>query len=257
MGGLLVPEARGAGVSDVALDHFTRRAAFYDRSSRWCTDPALGAAIVAAVDATPASRLLDVACGTGLVSRLFHGHVAEVVGLDFTPAMYEQAAPHLDRLVVGSAESMPFADGEFDRVVERQGVQFMDDRRAVAEMVRVTRPGGRVVLVQLCAYGEADRAEYFEVLRLRNPARRNFYVRDDLRRLLLDAGCRAVEVREHVSEEDVDAWADNRAIGDAPREAIRAIYREGSRDFLALHGVRQEGGHFVDRMLFGIAVGVR
>lgn len=244
-------------MSEIAIDHFTRRAGHYDHSSRWCTDPALGAAIFAAVHPGPQDRVLDVACGTGLVARHFKGKVGELVGLDFTQAMYEQARPWLDRLVVGSAEEMPFPDNSFDHAVERQGIQFTNDRRSVAEMVRVVKPGGRIVLVQLCAYGEADRAEYFEVLRLRNPARRNFYLRENLVGLLLGAGCREASVRSYISDEDVDAWADNRAIEDQARAGIREVYRNGSAAFLDLHGVRQEGGHYLDKMLFGIAIGVK
>ena len=46
----------------------------------------------------------------------------------------------------------------------RQGIQFMDDRAAVAEMVRVARPGRRICLIHLVAYGREDRDEYFEIL---------------------------------------------------------------------------------------------
>lgn len=240
---------------DIVVDHFTRRAGYYDRSSRWCTDPALHAATVAAVAPEPSHHLLDVACGTGLVSRALRPHVARITGLDPTPAMSEQSRDVIDALVQGSAEAMPFADNTFDRIVCRQGTQFMDDRAAVREMVRVVKPGGRVVLVHLCAYGDADRDEYFAILRHRNPARRNFYLRGDLAKLLVDGGCDRVEIRDYVSDEDVDAWADNKAIGDAPREAIREVYRNASPAFLALHGVRMGDGRILDKMLFAIAIG--
>lgn len=242
---------------DAVLDHFTRRAGFYDRSSRWCTDPVLGAATVAAVAPQADSRLLDVACGTGLVSALFTGKVAEVVGLDRTPAMFDQARPHVNRLVEGDATALPFPDASFDRIVCRQGIQFMDDAKAVQEMVRVCKPGGRIVLVHLCAYGPEDQEEYFEILRLRNPARRNFYRREDLTRLLTDAGCSTVEVRDYISDEDVEAWADNQAVQSEAVQAIRRVYEQATPAFLSLHGVRQEDGRILDRMLFGIAIGIR
>jgi SAM-dependent methyltransferase len=239
------------------VDHFTARAMHYDKSSRWCTDNALGDAIVRLTQPTPATSVLDVACGTGLVSRLFHGQVKRVVGLDITPAMAERAKPHLDEFVAGSAEALPFQDDTFDIVVSRQGIQFMDDAKAVKEMVRVAKKGGRICLVQLCAYGPEDREEFFRILRLRNPARKRFYLREDLHRLLADAGCQTISHQDHISEEDVDAWSDNRAIGEDLREGIRRVYRDASPAFRRLHGLRNEGGHFVDRMLFCLALGVK
>ncbi|MEU4656417.1 methyltransferase domain-containing protein [Streptomyces sp. NPDC023723] len=237
--------------------HFALRAATYDRSSSWCTDSELGSVLLDMTAPGPSDRVLDVACGTGLVSRLFTGRVAEVVGVDVTEEMAEQARPHLSRLVVAPAENLPFEDDEFDLVVCRQGVQFMDLPAAVAEMVRVVRPGGRVVIINLCAYGEQDRDEYFEILRLRNPVRRHFFLPADLTELLRTAGCDPEEPRRYVSVEDVDVWSDNGAIEEERREAIRAVYRDASAEFLALHSVLESDGRFVDHMLFVLASGTK
>jgi len=237
------------------VQHFTARAGQYNRSSHWCTDPEMMQRTVELAEPRPTDRMLDVACGTGLVSAAFRGKVAEIVGLDLTPAMASQALPVLDQLVLGSAESMPLDDDQFDLTICRQGVQFMNAERAIQEMVRVTRTGGRVVIVSLCAYGAEDKKEYFEILRLRNPARRNFFVPDDLERLLREAGCAKVTVHRHLSEEDVDVWSGNGAITEAKRERIREIYRDGSPEFLRLHQVQYLEDRIVDRMLFAIAVG--
>jgi SAM-dependent methyltransferase len=245
--------AEHTDTSDVRA-HFADRAAHYDKSSNWCTDDALAEAIVAHVAAAPGHRVLDVACGTGLVSRLFKGNVAEVVGVDITREMFAQAAPRLDRFVEGAGEALPFPDASFDRVVCRQGTQFMDDAAATREMARVLKPGGRAVIVNLCAYGDDDQEEYFEVLRLRNPARRNFYRREGLGQLLTDAGLDTT-VHDFVIDEDVDAWSDNKAISEARREGIRRVYREATPAFAQLHAVRMDDGQIIDRMLFGIAVG--
>lgn len=241
--------------SDVRA-HFAERAAHYDKSSNWCTDEALAQAILAHTDAAPEHRVLDVACGTGLVSRLFKGNVAEIVGVDITREMVALAGPRLDTFVEARGEALPFEDASFDRVTCRQGTQFMDDGAAIKEMARVLKPGGRAVVVNLCAYGDADQEEYFEVLRLRNPARRNFYRREDLSRLMADAGLRPV-VHDFVIDEDVDAWSDNKAISEARREGIRAVYRNASPAFAELHAVRIGEGRILDRMLFGIAVGIK
>ena len=122
--------------------------------------------------------------------------------------------------MIGQAESMPFADASFDRVTCRQGIQFMDAPKAAAEVLRVLKLGGMVILIDLAAYGEDDRDEYFEVLRLRNPARRNFWVRGDVQALLEDAGFSSVRTVEHVSIEDVDAWSANGAISESGVKAF-------------------------------------
>jgi len=243
--------------TDVVLSHFTARAGHYDRSSAWCTDRDLLDRVVVLANPTPESRVLDVAVGTGLVSRHFRPHVRHITGLDINTAMFEQARPHVDELVLSSAESMPLPDAGFDIVVCRQGIQFMDAPRALREMIRVVRPGGRVVLIDLCAYGPEDREEYFEILRLRNPARRNFFDQTDVARLLSEAGASRVETHTWISREDVDVWSDNRAIDEARREAIRDVYRKATPAFLALHHVATDGGAIVDHMLFGITVGTR
>ncbi|MFF8103964.1 class I SAM-dependent methyltransferase [Streptomyces sp. NPDC016640] len=241
---------------DVA-DHFGLRAPTYDRSSSWCTDTELGELLLELARPGPQDRVLDVACGTGLVSRLFAGRVAELVGVDLTEEMAEQARPHLDRLVVTPAEELPFEDDTFDIVVCRQGIQFMDLPAAVEEMVRVVRPGGRVVVVNLCAYDERDREEYFEILRLRNPVRRHFFLPSGLEDVLVKAGCERTQTRSYVSVEDVDVWSDNGAIEEERREAIREVYRRASPAFRSLHAVREADGRFTDHMLFVLAAGTK
>ncbi|MEU5551910.1 methyltransferase domain-containing protein [Micromonospora sp. NPDC047793] len=237
------------------VDHFTARAQGYDRSSAWCTDTELGRLVLDLTSPRPEHEVLDVACGTGLVSRLFSGRVARLVGVDVTAAMAEQARPSLDDLVLAPAEDLPFPDDSFDITVCRQGIQFMELPAAVTEMTRVTRPGGRVVLINLCAYGKDDRDEYFEILRLRNPVRRHFFLPGDLGDLLREAGCGDVETRRYVSVEDVDVWSDNGAIDEDAREAIRQVYRSMSPEFRRLHAVEQTDGRIIDRMLFEVAAG--
>lgn len=237
------------------VEHFTARAGGYDRSSAWCTDEDLGRVVLGLTEPQPEHHVLDVACGTGLVSRLFAGRVARLIGVDVTEAMAEQARPCLDELVITPAEALPFADASFDITTCRQGIQFMELPAAVREMVRVTRPGGRVVLINLCAYGPEDRDEYFEILRLRNPVRRHFFLPGQLSELLTEAGCAEVERHDYVSVEDVDVWSDNGAIEEEAREAIRQVYRDASPDFRRLHAVEQTDGRIIDRMLFEIAVG--
>ena len=98
-------------------------------------------------------RVLDVACGTGVVTRLAAERVGDgtVAGLDVNPGMLQVA-----RQVAGctaiewheaSAEALPLGDETFDVVLCQMGIQFVPDRLgAMREMQRVLVPGGRVVL---------------------------------------------------------------------------------------------------------------
>lgn len=100
--------------------------------------------------------MLDVACGTGAVTRQVAplvGEAGSVVGLDHSPGMLAVAgalpAPAGAAIAwrEGSAGALPFPDAAFDLVLCQQGLQFFPDRpAAVREMRRVLTPGGRVAL---------------------------------------------------------------------------------------------------------------
>jgi ubiquinone/menaquinone biosynthesis C-methylase UbiE len=250
----LAPEAV---TRDAVVGHFVDRAPRYNASSSWCTDPSLAKIILDLSNPRLTDRVLDVGCGTGLVSTVFVGQVGWIVGVDITAAMAEQARPFLDELVIAPAEALPFRDGQFDVVVSRQGIQFMTLPDAVREMVRVTRPGGVVILVNLAAYGPGDRDEYFELLRLRNPVRRHFFLPAELETLLRDTGCTEVTARRYITVEDVDVWSNNGAIDEDRRKAIRQVYRNASPAFRELHAIKEEGNRVLDHMLFVAVAGRR
>ena len=104
----------------------------------------------------PGERVLDVACGTGVVARLvapYVGATGHVVGLDLDTGRLAvaRALPPAPGAVVewreGDALALPFAEAVFDLVCCQQGVQFFPDRRtALREMHRVLVPGGRLAL---------------------------------------------------------------------------------------------------------------
>jgi demethylmenaquinone methyltransferase / 2-methoxy-6-polyprenyl-1,4-benzoquinol methylase len=100
----------------------------------------------------PGSRALDVATGTGDLAIALSRRGADVVGLDFSEGMLELArrkAPQL-RFEQGDALALPYADAEFDAVTVGFGARnFADLGRGLAEMARVTRPGGRVVVLEI------------------------------------------------------------------------------------------------------------
>jgi demethylmenaquinone methyltransferase / 2-methoxy-6-polyprenyl-1,4-benzoquinol methylase len=100
----------------------------------------------------PGSRALDVATGTGDLAIELAGRGAAVVGLDFSERMLELArekAPTI-RFEQANALELPYADDEFDAATVGFGARnFSDLERGLAEMARVVRPGGRVVVLEI------------------------------------------------------------------------------------------------------------
>lgn len=110
--------------------------------------------LVDAASLRPGERVLDVACGTGIVARLAAERVGPpgaVAGLDLNPGMLavaRQVALPEPSIAwhEASAEAMPLADEGFDVVLCGMGLQFFSDRRAgLREMRRVLAPGGRLL----------------------------------------------------------------------------------------------------------------
>jgi demethylmenaquinone methyltransferase/2-methoxy-6-polyprenyl-1,4-benzoquinol methylase len=111
--------------------------------------------VARAVDARAGERVLDVAAGTGTSSRAFTAAGADCVACDFSLGMLEVGAgrgrrPGL-RFVAGDAMRLPFADEAFDAVTVSFGLRNVADHQAaLAEFLRITRPGGRLVV---CEFG--------------------------------------------------------------------------------------------------------
>lgn len=127
------------------------------------------AALLDAVDPTPGDAVLDVACGTGFVTRAAASRVGpdgRLAGVDLNPDMLtvaRRAAGQLQPPVdwrEAPADALPFDDATFDAVVCQQGVQFFPALdAALAEAARVTRAGGHVAAT---AFLPRDRSPYFD-----------------------------------------------------------------------------------------------
>lgn len=121
--------------------------------------PAIGAPVaddlVRIASLRPGERVLDVACGTGVVARRaarLVGAAGTVAGLDINPGMLAVARSATPSDVAidwheGSAEAMPLPDASFDAGLCQMGLQFVPDKHAaLGEMRRVLVPGGRLIL---------------------------------------------------------------------------------------------------------------
>lgn len=133
-------------------DPYSRIAGVYDR----LIEPMQAGVRRISLDVVPPQpewQVLDVGCGTGTGLAQYAGAGCTVVGVDVSPAMLEKAASRLgDRaeLHLTEGDSLPFDDGRFDLVTTSMVLHEVpaDAREAfVTEMARVTRPGGRMLLI--------------------------------------------------------------------------------------------------------------
>ena len=201
----------------------------------------------------PGERVLDVACGTGIVARQFARHSGPqgvIIGLDIDPNKIEVARLMAARegLAIewktGPAERLPFPDASFDLLICQFGLMFFSDRHAaLMEMHRVLKTNGRVVL---SAWQGLDRHPFYQTLD--NVSRRRLGKSsvgavfslgdaDEIRTLLTNAGFEDVAIESmsitarYSNPQEFLAWeidvdpAETPALKNLDAEAQKAILK--------------------------------
>lgn len=152
-------------------DQFTRQAALFAAAPALHDAAALDLLIAAAAP-QPDDLTLDIACGPGSVVAAFATHVRYSTGLDATDAMLTEARKLANfknltntTWVRGDAYALPFADAAFDIVTCRFAFHhFEAPERAFAEMLRVCRPAGRIVVCDATASDDPVKARAFNAM---------------------------------------------------------------------------------------------
>ncbi|MDQ6524668.1 demethylmenaquinone methyltransferase [Nocardioides sp. LHD-245] len=183
--------------------------------------------VLAAVDPSYGDRVLDLAAGTGTSSQPFLDAGAEVVPCDFSIGMLQvgkKQLPHLP-FTAGDGTRLPFRDGTFDAVTISFGLRnIVDPLAGLAEMRRVTRPGGRLVVAEFSHPTWAPwRTVYIEYLMKALPA---------VARTVSSSPDAYVYLAESIR-----AWPDQRGLADLIADAgwTRPQWRNLSGGIVALH----------------------
>lgn len=183
--------------------------------------------VLAAVDPAYGDRVLDLAAGTGTSSQPFKDAGAQVVPCDFSIGMLEvgkKQLPHLP-FTAGDGTKLPFRDDTFDAVTISFGLRnIIDPVAGLAEMRRVTKPGGRLVV---CEFSHPTwspwRTVYIEYLMKALPA-------------VARAVSSAPDAYVYLAE-SIRAWPDQRGLADLIGDAgwTRPQWRNLSGGIVALH----------------------
>lgn len=170
---------------------------------------------LAAAALTAHARVLDVACGPGIVACAAAAQAAHVIGIDLTPAMIDEARKRQERLGVanvtwqiGDAGRLPFQPEEFDVVLTRYSFHHMTKpANALAEMKRVCRPNGRIVVVDPTPSPD-NQAAYDRMERIRDPSHTSALTLEQLRAIGHEAGLKEVAVDAYRLEALLASLAD-------------------------------------------------
>jgi SAM-dependent methyltransferase len=173
--------------------------------------------------------VLDVACGPGIVTCEFAKHAGHVTGVDITPAMIEQAKKrqqehNLENLSwkVCDAVPLPFADNSFSLVITRYSFHhLLAPGEALSEMIRVCKPGGRVMVADVAM--ESSKSEAYDHLEImRDPSHTHALTQEEFAELFLKSGL--VDSRQSAYGVDIELEAQLRA--SFPKPGDEDIIRE-------------------------------
>lgn len=199
----------------------------------------------------PPARALDVGCGPGALTTVLADRLgaASVSAVDPSRSFVTAARERLAGVDVGvaSAEALPFSDDSFDVALAELVVHFMTDAAAgVAEMVRVTRPGG---VVAACVWdfagGRAPQTAFFRAFAdivpdVEDETRRAGGADGDLVRLLRAAGCRDVaqtELTVSIASATFEDWWAPYTLGVAPAGRQLADLDDVQRERVRLRAI--------------------
>ena len=206
--------------------------------------------------------VLDVACGPGLVVCEFAKHAGHVTGIDITPGMIDQAKKRQQdhglnnvTLDVGSAVPLPYADNTFSVVITRYSYHhLLVPADALAEMIRVCKPGGRVLVADVAM--ESNKSSAYDRLEiLRDPSHTHALTKDEFAELFQKSGL--TDCRQTAYGVDIELEAQIRASfpreGDEPK--LRQMITEDiGIDNLGIN-VRNESGKIVYTVPSAVYIG--
>ena len=207
--------------------------------------------VVRLVSPFPRALALDIATGTGFTALAMAPRCRRVIGLDLTFDMVEEArrlarerGVHNLVFCLGDADAVPFANSAFDLVTCRHASHhFPDLPRAISEMARVVKPGGRVVVDDTCAPEDPALAGFMNEWEVRRDPSHVANLPPSRLRALLEAGGLTVEAATatHIPLE-FDDWVKRSGVSTDDAAALRTSFLHAPPEARAAFRIETRNG---------------
>ena len=213
-------------------DEFTRQAQTFEV---WAenVDADVGARFGTALGEAARGRLIDVACGPGVVTAALAPGAASVVAFDATDEMLAKTKARCAKAGLsnvefrnGDAEHLPFADAQFDGAVTRAALHhFAAPQHAIGEMFRVLRPGGVAVFADVVSSENAEESRLHNAIeRLRDPSHVRMLPASELESAARQAGFGNLQATSWDIDRELEEWFS--IVSDPARvEPLRIVVR--------------------------------
>ena len=219
-------------------EEFTRQAQTF---ATWAekVDADVGARFGGALGEAARGRLIDIACGPGVITAALAPNAASVVAFDATDEMLAKAKARCAKAGLsnvefksGDAEHLPFADAQFDGAVTRAALHhFAEPQNALNEMFRVLRPGGVAVIADVTSSENPDESQLHNAIeRLRDPSHTRMLPASALDGAARQAGFRDLQAATWDIDRELEEWlaiVSDPVRSDPVRIVVRALAESG------------------------------
>lgn len=186
----------GSNLKQLVRQQFDRQARYLSLGST-VDDPGVHEKVLALLELQGDEKILEVACGTGLLAAFLAPRVKEILGIDLSEGILKEAVKIREERRLGNLEfrlsdgdELPFNVPTFNiSICKCSFPYFASPLRVVKEMKRVTRPGGKILIVEHTPPDDSIKREYYaKIMILRSPGHLRVFSRDEIRGLLQEAG---------------------------------------------------------------------
>lgn len=242
---------------DLVVQQFGPRAAAYASSPTHAGGPDL-AAFQAILRADPVERLLDLGCGGGHASFHAAPYAGDVLAYDLSADMLGTVAAGATarglsniRTEQGRAEQLPCADHHFDMVASRYSAHhWRQVPVALAEAVRVLRPGGRLVMMDVFAPADPLLDTFLQTVEMvRDPSHVRDYSLAEWHAMLRAAGLVPGEAETYRLRLEFQSWVDRIGSPQCHRPALRSLLAGAAAEVKRHFEVEADGSFTIDTML--------